>query len=62
MNEIEAKKQAIGNLLWELWNLLPEPKWMYPYYKQKVFMAIDNWYPPSREKKIADREKGDVGV
>jgi hypothetical protein len=62
MGEIEKKRLEIGNRLFELWLLLPEPKWAYPYYKQKVFMSIDNWHPPKTEKGIANREKGDIGI
>ncbi len=62
MNEIEAKKLEIGNRLFELWQLLPENKKSYTHYYQGVDKALDNWHLSDREKRIADRENGDVGI
>ena len=62
MTTVEQLKQEIGNRLFELWILLPEPKKTYTHYYQQIDAAIDNWHPPKTEKRIADRERGDVGV
>ena len=62
MNEVEAKKLEIGNRLFELWASLPEPKKSYTKWYQGIDTAIDNWPLSNREKRIAAREKGDVGI
>jgi hypothetical protein len=62
MTEIEKLRMGIGNLVWEVWNLLPEPKKSYTDYYQQVEMALDNYHLSDRERRIADREKGDVEI
>lgn len=57
MTETEKLRQEIGNLLWEYWDLLPEPKQIYTKWHQKIDADIDSWSPTQREKRIADREE-----
>ncbi len=57
MNEIEQQTMRIGNALYELWHLLPEPKKSYTNWYQPINEAIDNWHLSYREKKIAAKEK-----
>ncbi|MCK4817187.1 hypothetical protein KA005_15565 [bacterium] len=44
MTEIEQKKLEIGNRLFELWDMLPEPKKSYTHYYQGIEWAIENWH------------------
>lgn len=43
MNEIKQKRQEIGNHLFELWQLLPEPKKSYTKWYQGIDEAIEDW-------------------
>ena len=66
MKELEELKLKIGNFCWEFWCLLPEPKLSYTKYYQGIErvldQALENWHLSDREKRIAAKEGGDVGV
>ena len=62
MNEIEAKKLEIESALFELWHFFPKPKKSYTIWYVPISEALENWHLSDREKRIADREKGDVGI
>ena len=62
MNEIYYQIIRIGNALFELWHLLPEPKKSYTTWYSPIGEAIDSWHLSDREKRVANREKGNVGI